>query len=131
MRRQVSAVAVAFVVAFVMGGAIAHAQTVSAEITFPFAAGGKEMAAGKYSVDVVAGNLQLRLTGPAGERMIMPVITLLGRHDKDADAEFVFDKVGGKTLLSEVWMPGLDGYLLVATSAPHDHAVVGGSNPHK
>lgn len=130
MRRQVSAVAVAFVVAFVMGGAIAHAQTVSAEITFPFAAGGKEMAAGKYSVDV-AGDFQLRLTGPAGERMIMPVITLLGRHDKDADAEFVFDKVGGKTVLSEVWMPGLDGYLLVATSAPHDHAVVGGSNPRK
>ena len=130
MRRQVSATAVAFVVAFAMGGAMAHAQSVSAEITFPFAAGGKEMAAGKYSVDVAA-DFQLRLTGPAGERIFMPVITLLGRHDKDADAELVFDKVGGKTLLSEVWMPGLDGYLLVATSAPHDHAVVGGSNPRK
>ena len=130
MRRQVFAAAVTFVVAFVMSGAMAHAQSVSAEITFPFAAGGKEMAAGKYSVDVAA-DFRLRLTGPAGERVFMPVITLLGRHDKDADAEFVFDKVGGKTLLSEVWMPGRDGYLLVATKAPHDHAVVGGSNPHK
>ena len=130
MRRQVSATAVAFVVAFAMGGAMAHAQSVSAEITFPFAAGGKEMAAGKYSVDVAA-DFRLRLTGPAGERIFMPVITLLGRHDKDADAELVFDKVGGKTLLSEVWMPGRDGYLLVATKAPHDHAVVGGSNPRK
>ena len=130
MRRQVSATAVAFVVAFAMGGAMAHAQSVSAEITFPFAAGGKEMAAGKYSVDVAA-DFRLRLTGPAGERVFMPVITLLGRHDKDADAELVFDKVGGKTVLSEVWMPGRDGYLLVATKAPHDHAVVGGSNPRK
>jgi len=130
MRRQVSATAVAFVVAFAMGGAMAHAQSVSAEITFPFAAGGKEMAAGKYSVDVAA-DFRLRLTGPAGERIFMPVITLLGRHDKDADAELVFDKVGGKTVLSEVWMPGRDGYLLVATKAPHDHAVVGGSNPRK
>ena len=130
MRRQVSATAVAFVVAFAMGGAMAHAQSVSAEITFPFAAGGKEMAAGKYSVDVAA-DFRLRLTGPAGERVFLPVITLLGRHDKDADAELVFDKVGGKTLLSEVWMPGRDGYLLVATKAPHDHAVVGGSNPRK
>ena len=130
MRRQVFATAVAFVVAFVMSGAMAHAQSVSAEITFPFAAGGKEMAAGKYSVDVAA-DFRLRLTGPAGERIFMPVITLLGRHDKDADAELVFDKVGGKTVLSEVWMPGRDGYLLVATKAPHDHAVVGGSNPRK
>ena len=130
MRRQVFAAALTFVVAFVMGGAMAHAQSVSAEITFPFAAGGKEMAAGKYSVDVAA-DFRLRLTGPAGERIFMPVITLLGRHDKDADAELVFDKVGGKTLLSEVWMPGRDGYLLVATKAPHDHAVVGGSNPRK
>ena len=130
MRRQVSAAAVVFVVAFAMGGAMAHAQSVSAEITFPFAAGGKEMAAGKYSVDVAA-DFRLRLTGPAGVRVLMPVITLLGRHDKDADAEFVFDKVGGKTLLSEVWMPGRDGYLLVATKERHEHTVVGGSNPHK
>ena len=130
MRRLVLAGAVALVVAFVMGGAVAHALTAVAEITFPFTAGGKEMPAGKYSVDV-AGDFQLRLTGPGGEKILMPVITLMGRHDRDDDAELVFDKVGGKTLLSEVWMPGLDGYLLVATSAPHDHAVVGGSNPRK
>jgi hypothetical protein len=130
MRRRVFATAVAFFVAFVVGGAMAHAQSVSAEITFPFAAGGKDMPAGKYSVDV-AGDFQLRLTGPGGEKILMPVITMIGRHDKDADAEFVFDKVGGKALLSEVWMPGRDGYLLVATKERHEHAVVGGSNPHK
>ena len=128
VRRRVIATAMACAVAFVMSGAMARAQTYSAEISFPFVAAGKEMPAGKYSVDVTA-SLQLQLTGPAGERVFMPVITLLGRHDRDADAEFVFDKTEGKTLLSEVWMPGKDGFLLVATKGPHTHAVVGGSNP--
>ena len=61
----------------------------------------------------------------------MSVITLLGRHDKDMDPEFVFDKVGGKLLLSEIWGPGMDGVLVLATSGPHQHAVLGGSNPRK
>jgi hypothetical protein len=34
------------------------------------------------------------------------VITTLGRHDKDPDPEFVFDRIDGKLLLSEVWIPG-------------------------
>ena len=76
-------------------------------------------------------DFQLQLTGPAGGRDFIPVITLLGRHDRDADAELVFDKVDGKAVLSEVWMPGKDGFLLVATKGPHSHAVVGGSNPRK
>ncbi len=59
----------------------------------------------------------------------MTALTGLGRHDKDVDTELVFDKIGGKFLLSEVWFPGRDGYLLLATKDAHEHAVVGGSNP--
>jgi hypothetical protein len=61
----------------------------------------------------------------------MAIITMLGRHDQDADPEFVFDKINGKLVLSEVWMPGKDGLLLLATKGPHEHAVLGGSNPKK
>jgi hypothetical protein len=61
----------------------------------------------------------------------MSVITTLGRHDLDKDPEFVFDKVDGKLLLSEIWVPGKDGLLVLATKGPHGHAVVGGSNPRK
>jgi hypothetical protein len=130
MKRHVFVTAMALAVAFVMSGALAYAQGISAEIAFPFVAGGKALPAGKYGVEVTA-NFQLQLTGPAGERVFMPVITMLGRHDKDTDAELVFDKLDGKAVLSEVWMPGKDGFLLVATKGPHSHAVVGGSNPRK
>jgi hypothetical protein len=128
-RRVLTAIA-AFVVACAVGGSTAYGQTVSADIGFPFVAGDKAMAAGKYSVEVTAGG-QVTLTGPDRSRVLLPVITMLGRHDKDADNEFVFDKLDGKLVLSEVWMSGKDGLLLVATKGAHEHAVLGGSNPKK
>ena len=130
MKRRAFVGIAAFVVAFVMGGVMAYGQSVSADIGFPFVAGGKEMAAGKYGVEVTAIG-QVSLTGPDRGRILMPVITMLGRHDLDADNEFVFDKIDGKLVLSEVWMSGKDGLLLLATKGPHEHAVLGGSKPRK
>ena len=120
----------AFVGAFAAGGAAAYAQTISADIAFPFVAGGKDMAPGKYSVEVTAAG-QVSLSGPDRSRILLPIITMLGRHDRDAEPEFVFDKVGGKVLLSEVWMPGKDGCLLLITRESHEHVIMGGSNPKK
>jgi hypothetical protein len=130
MKRRVFLTVVALVMAFELGGAMAYAQSIHAEIGFPFVAGGKEMAAGKYTIEVTTAGTVL-LTGAGGSRMLIPVITMLGRHDQDPDAEFVFDKIDGKTVLSEIWMPRKDGMLVLATKGPHEHAVVGGSNPKK
>ena len=71
------------------------------------------------------------IEGPDRRRVLMSVITMLGRHDQDAESEFVFDKIDRKLVLSEVWMPGKDGLLLLATKGPHEHAVLGGPNPKK
>jgi hypothetical protein len=130
MKRRVSLTIAALAVVFVASGTMAYAQLTTAEIGFSFVAGGKEMPAGRYSFEVTpAGPLMLR--GPNGASGMLPVITTLGRHDKDLDPEFVFDKFEGKLLLSEVWIPGKDGLLVLATKGPHEHAVVGGSNPRK
>jgi hypothetical protein len=134
MKRRVYVTLFALVVAFVAGGAMAYAQSINAEIGFPFSAGGKELPAGRYSVDTASAGPtagMVTLTGPDGRQILLRVITSLGRHDKDPDAEFVFDKIAGKLLLSEVWMPGRDGMLVLATSTPHEHAVIGGSNPRR
>jgi hypothetical protein len=130
MKRRAFVTIAALVVALVVGGAMIYAQTASANITFPFVAGGKELPAGKYSVEMTAAG-QVSLTGPDRGRVLMAVITMLGRHDLDADNEFVFDKIDGKLVLSEVWMAGNDGLLLLATKGPHEHAVLGGSKPRK
>jgi hypothetical protein len=124
---------VALLVAFGVGSSVAYAQSsqrITAEIGFPFVAGDKDLPAGKYVFELTAGGPVL-LTGPGGVRAILPVITTLGRHDQDPDSEFVFDMVDGKKVLSEIWRPKKDGLLLLATKAPHEHAVMGGSNSKK
>jgi hypothetical protein len=124
---------VALVAVFQLSGALAFAQgsqKIVAEIGFPFVAGDKDMPAGKYTIEVTAAG-PVMLLGPGGVRAVLPVITSLGRHDQDPDSEFVFDKIDGKSVLSELWLPKRDGLLLLATKAPHQHAVLGGSNPKK
>lgn len=128
-RRAVLAI-LALVAAFHLGGAAASAQTITAQVDFPFVVAGKDVPAGRFSVEMPMTG-PVVFTGPGGSRIILAVVTSLGRHDRDADAEFVFDKVGGKLILSEVWAPNRDGLLLVATKEQHEHAVVGGSNPRR
>ncbi len=131
MKRRATLCIAALLLAFVAIPLVASAQNaVTAVIDFTVVAGGKEMAPGKYIIDApMDGPVVLR--GAAGSSGLMPVVTTLGRHDLDKDPELVFDKVGGKMLLSEVWLPGEDGLLVLATKGPHEHAVVGGSNPRK
>jgi hypothetical protein len=114
----------ALAVAFVVGGAVAQAQMASVNIDFPFVAAGKSMPAGKYTV-TATGNGPVLLKGASGQ-VTLSVITRLGRHDKDAEPELVFDKLESGLHLSEVWMPGEDGYLLLGTKETHGHTVVGG-----
>jgi hypothetical protein len=130
MKRRAVLTLLALIVALHVGGALAYAQTTNAEIGFPFIANGQNMAAGKYSIEVAVRG-PVTLTGPDRKSIFLPVITMLGRHDKDADPEFVFDKVDGKVELSEIWPSGKDGFLVLATKGPHEHAVIGGSNPRK
>ena len=123
---------IALAIALVGVAATASAQTVSkANFDFPFFVGAKECPAGAYTVQIEAGKVMLRSADPKGASAVSLVITRLGRHDKDTDAEFVFDKVANKVLLSEVWLPNEDGYLILSTPGAHEHRVVGGSNPHK
>jgi len=133
MSRRVLLALTAFAMAFQLSGAMASAQStqrISADIGFPFVAGGKELPAGRYSIETAPAG-PVVLVGQDGTRVLLRVITTLGRHDQDPDSEFVFDKIDGKSVLSEVWMPKRDGFLVLATDRPHEHAVVGGSNPRK
>ena len=113
-----------------VSGGLAYAQRSTVDITFPFVAGDRPLAAGKYTLDTsVRGSISI--SGPGG-KVSMIVLTRLGRHDRDQDAELVFDKTDGQARLSEIWPAGNeDGYLVLATKGEHEHAVVGGSNPKK
>jgi hypothetical protein len=108
-----------------------NAKAARANIEFAFVAAGTEMPAGTYEFEVVSGQVVLRSQSGKLNPIMMPVITRLGRHDNDTDPELIFDKVGGKFLLSELWLPDLDGFLVLNTPVDHEHRVLGGSRPHK
>jgi hypothetical protein len=126
--------AVLAVLAWTGGTAFAQATAANSavmKVDFPFVVKGEAMPAGTYLFQIDKDQLLVRSqTGP-GKGAMLGVLTRLGRHDRDADPEIVFDKLGGKFLLSEVWLPGQDGYLLLTTKEQHEHAVLGGSNPRK
>ena len=100
-------------------------------IDFAFVVADKDMPAGSYSLEAGGGRVTVRPQNGKGTTAMLPILTRLGRHDNDADAELIFDKLDGKLHLSELWVPGVDGFLLLATAKEHDHAVHGGSRPHK
>ena len=133
MNRPVCLSLVAAAMIFTLGSGLAQAQSsqkIVAQIAFPFVAGDKDMPAGKYVIEVTDAG-QVMIVGPGGIRAVLSVVSRLGRHDQDPDSEFIFDKIDGKSVLSEIWLPKKDGLLLLANKAPHEHVVLGGSNPSK
>ena len=112
----------------VMSRGLAYAQTGTVKIDFPFVAGSKTLQPGTYTVTIPSDSA-VAFEGPGG-KAIMVVLTQLARRDQNTNLEVVFDVVGGKYLLSEVWFPEYDGFLVLTTKQAHKHAVAGGKNPH-
>lgn len=102
----------------------------TATIHFPFLAGTTRCPAGSYDFEVDGTKVTLRSKDPKGPAVVLLVLTRLGRHDRDKGPEFVFDKVDEEMKISEIWPADEDGYLMLLTSGPHGHRVVGGSNAH-
>ena len=125
------AAAAAIGLALFSSSAVAQGNRVIVTLDFAFIAAGKEMPAGSYALEAASGKVTVQPRSGKEPPVILPIITRLGRHDNDADAELIFDKLDGRLHLSELWVPGIDGYLLLATAKEHDHAVHGGSRPRK
>lgn len=100
--------------------------TVSSNIPFAFTAAGKALPAGQYNFVRDNNDEVIRVAGPVkGPSVMAVVITRLagGMHTTPQDAHIVFDKVGEKYFLSEVWIPGVDGFLLHITKEKHEHRI--------
>jgi hypothetical protein len=100
--------------------------TVRANIPFAFAAAGKTLPAGQYDFVRDTSDEVIKVAGPVkGPTVQAMVITRLagGMHTTPQDAHIVFDKVGEKYFLSEVWIPGVDGFLLHTTKEKHEHRI--------
>lgn len=105
------------------------ADTIKADVPFAFQVGSKTLPAGSYEFDIrrdegsvgVYGNPKVK-----GADAMAGILTWLAPspHQSADDAHIVFDIVGDKYILSEVWQPESGGILVHATKEPHKHHVL-------
>ncbi len=94
------------------------------KVPFPFVAGKTTLPAGEYSFLRTPEDLAVRIIGQGkAPAAALTVITRLAgeMHTTPNDAHVVFDKVGDTYFLSELWFPGVDGFLLHETKEKHEH----------
>ncbi len=108
---------------FVICGSVAYADVLVANIQFPFKAEGKEFSAGKYrfDVDLQSGDIVVRDEG-TGKTAIVRSISRLS--DRGNEALVVFDKQGDQYYLSEIYIPGIDGFEVKGAPGAHTHVKV-------
>jgi len=126
MRKQILASVVVGVVALGLAGSLAWAAAaVSVDIPFSFIVKDKEMPAGRYEIRE-QGETNLAIRSDKGGQVLVPVIERLA--DTGAkEPKVIFDKMSdGKSYLSEVHIPGGDGYLVGIAKGKETHVTVSG-----
>jgi hypothetical protein len=120
-------------VAMVVGPTLAYAQDAAiADIPMKFIAGGVTHDPGRFELRPDDGGAGVTLTSPKGRGQEVLVMTRLAMAEPpNSECRLVFDKVGDTYYLSELWIPGADGYLLHAVKGPHTHHVMKASGKAK
>jgi hypothetical protein len=106
--------------------AYARTRTVMAQIDFPFTVADKAFPAGTYIFELQPSGDVFKVMGEGKVLVLANVLTRLGKEMRSAPkgAHLVFDKVGDDCSLSEIWAPGEDGFLLLATKGAHTHKLL-------
>lgn len=104
-------------------------KPIFASVDFPFYTAETSHPAGSYEISAPNFGAETVTLRPSGgkDTISMSVITRLAQRGGATGAQkadLVFDTVGDRKYLSEVWIPGREGYLVRATSEAHEHAVV-------
>lgn len=101
-------------------------SSLKAKIDFPFSVEGKVLPAGEYGFVRDMSAQVFRVTSEGKDKALAPIVTRLNGeiHNTPQDAHLVFDKVGDTYSLSEIWIPGEDGYVLLITKGEHEHKVI-------
>ena len=127
---------VAIALAMIAASIAVNAQ-MTVDVPFKFEAGGKPFPAGQYTIDIKAdGSIELRASPSGAATVIAAKERRKPAGRAIAQPELVFDKVGNfepsfseyvtDYLLSEVWLPGADGVVVLTTNGKHDHQTVTG-----
>jgi hypothetical protein len=114
----------------VVGSIYGQPVAIKTNIEFPFTVAGMVLPAGAYHFERNEAATAFRVQGEGKNGVNVMIVTRLGGeiHTTPQDTHLVFDKVGDTYLLSEIWIPGEDGYLLLATKGRHEHKTLNVNN---
>jgi hypothetical protein len=101
------------------------AAGIVANVDFGFYAGGKLLPAGSYEFKP-AGSTESTLNvlnTKTRETSVVPILTTIS-NKLPADGEVVFDHAGNDYYLTEIFIPGTDGFLLKGAQGKHTHVSV-------
>ena len=116
-----------FLTLLTAGFAYGQSKVIRADIPFAFNVESKTLPAGQYEffVDNVKATMRIVNTGKGPSAMALVKTRLAaGTHTTQNDSHVVFDQVGDVYTLSEVWVPGQDGWVLHLTKGKHEHRVL-------
>lgn len=141
MKRLVVLAVLALAFVLIAGSSVTYAQG-TFKIPFKFEAGGKSFPPGEYRVDQKGDGQIILRKGPNGEEVPIPFIKRLEQPKPPLEEpQLVFDVVGNfepsyteyvtDYLLSEVWLPGEDGFLVHTTKGAHQNQTVKGQKAKK
>lgn len=103
-----------------------HAATpqLKAAIPFRFFVSGQEMPAGTYHFAEKSSANAVTVTDMQTKKTVMvPVITSISNASGETSA-VIFDKVGEQYYLTELHIPGADGFLFEGAHAQHTHVSI-------
>jgi hypothetical protein len=129
MKKQVLAAVVVAVFALGLAGSLAWAaDVVSVNVPFSFVVKDKELSAGSYEIRVEGeGEDYLAIQSTKGGK---PVLALVIERLADTgvnEPKVIFDKMkDGKSYLSEVHIPGKDGFLVGIAKGRETHVTLSG-----
>jgi hypothetical protein len=141
MKRQALMMAVIF--CLILGlGIVWAADQADFKVPFPIRVGGKDIAAGDYAVAKTAEDGLVLRQLSSGREVPLTVLERIARPDPaPAEPRLVFDEVGDFApsyteyitvyVLSEVWLPGEDGYRIHVTKGAHRTKAVTGAAAKK
>ena len=96
-------------------------------VPFKFSAGDTVLPAGLYEITYDSGRpwvVNVRNSND-NKTVAVRIITLLARDSSSKEKiRLVFDTAGEQQFLSEVWLPGRDGFLVRGKAEEHKHKVV-------
>ena len=129
MRKPILAAVVVTVFALGLAGSLAWAaDVVSVNVPFSFVVKDKELSAGSYEIRVEGeGEDYLAIQSTKGGK---PVLALVIERLADTgvnEPKVIFDKMkDGKSYLSEVHIPGKDGFLVGIAKGRETHVTLSG-----